>query len=149
MRHRGHAGASFQGPFVAFLRFVTSKSHPDSGVEAGIFTVAYSLHRAAGVRGEDRERLKEHLAWFEEHLRTPARFNRSGSKGFYRRKTRGVAWFRDTASACISRMHALKTILETYGYPVTLVREERVGYVIYEDDLQVVAEPFTDTRTGE
>ena len=70
------------------------------------------------------------------------------TKGFYRRKTRGIAWFRDTASECVSRMHDLKTILEAYGHSVTLVREERVGYVIYDDDLQVVAEPFTDTRTG-
>ncbi len=26
--------------------------------------------------------------------------------------------------------------------------EERIGHVVYEDDYQVVAEPFNDTRTG-
>jgi hypothetical protein len=29
-----------------------------------------------------------------------------------------------------------------------MLTETRVGYVVYEDDLQVVAEPFADTKTG-
>ncbi len=28
------------------------------------------------------------------------------------------------------------------------IPEARVGYIIYEDDYQVVAEPFADTQTG-
>jgi len=133
---------------VAYLRFVVSKQDPDSGVEAGVFGVAYKLSAAPNVRVEDCESLRDALAWFEKHLTTPDRFNRSGSKGYYRRHTRGIAWFRDSARECISRMHDLKRILEVYGHSVELVREERIGYVVYEDDLQVVAEPFSDTRTG-
>lgn len=29
-----------------------------------------------------------------------------------------------------------------------MLTETRIGYVVYEDDLQVVAEPFADTKTG-
>jgi hypothetical protein len=29
-----------------------------------------------------------------------------------------------------------------------MITETRVGFIIYEDDLQVVAEPFSDTHTG-
>jgi hypothetical protein len=29
-----------------------------------------------------------------------------------------------------------------------MLTETRVGYVVYEDAFQVVAEPFSDTRTG-
>jgi len=29
-----------------------------------------------------------------------------------------------------------------------MLSETRVGYVIHEDAFQVVAEPFSDTRTG-
>ena len=93
---------------MAFLRFVTSRSDADSGVEAGIFTVAYSLQDSAAVRADDRECLKGHLAWFERHLRKPDRFNRSGSKGYYRRKTRGIAWFRDSASGFTPRRWVLQ-----------------------------------------
>jgi hypothetical protein len=45
-------------------------------------------------------------------------------------------------------MHRMKDILEAHGHPVKMLREARVGYVIYEDDFQVVAEPFSDTHTG-
>ena len=88
------------------------------------------------------------MAWFEKTLKTPDRFNRTRSKGYYRRRTKGIAWFRDTASECVSRMHVLKRILESHGHVVTVVHETHVGYVVYEDEFQVVAEPFADTRTG-
>jgi hypothetical protein len=45
-------------------------------------------------------------------------------------------------------MHDLKRILEAYGHSVEVVREERIGYIVYEDDLQVVAEPFANPRAG-
>ena len=98
----------------------------------------------------DRSVLTEALAWFGEHLPTPARFNRTRSKGYYRRATRGIAWFRDTASVSehIAQMHRIMAILEAYGHPVMIIRESRVGYLVYEDEFQVIAEPFADTRTG-
>jgi len=133
---------------VAFLRFVLSTRDADSGVEAGPFSVAYRLRDAPEVRAADRESLRGVLAWFEKNLATPERFNRSASKGYYRRNTRGITWFRDSAAECIARMHELRAILETYGHAVELVKEDRVGYIVYEDDQQVVAEPFADTRTG-
>jgi hypothetical protein len=100
------------------------------------------------VEDEDRRLLTELLHWFGENLATPDRFHRSKSKGFYRRTTRGIAWFKDSASDCLSRMHRMRVILEKYGHPVTMLTEGRVGYVVYEDELQVVAEPFADTQTG-
>ena len=92
--------------------------------------------------------MTEVLGWFWENLDTPDRFNRSKSKGFYRRTTRGIAWFKDSATDCLSRMHRIRVILEKYGHPVTMLTETRVGYVVYEDEFQVVAEPFADTKTG-
>lgn len=133
---------------MAFLRFVVSEIHPDSGVNNGLFELAYTLRDADDVSEEDRQVLADHLAWFAKSLSTPERFNRSSSKGYYRRATRGIAWFRDTAVEHIARMHEMRRIVEANGHAVELIREERIGYVVYEDDVQVVAEPFSDTRTG-
>ncbi|HEX7075605.1 MAG TPA: hypothetical protein VF226_16320 [Hyphomicrobiaceae bacterium] len=88
------------------------------------------------------------LEWFEVHLTTPKRFNRSTSKGYYRRNTKGIAWFRDTAKEHISGMYKIKRIAEANGHSVDVIREERVGYVVYEDEFQVIAEPYADTRTA-
>jgi cytochrome c peroxidase len=131
-----------------FIRFVLARRHPDSGVEDGTFGLAYELKESPHVEAADRNQLAEALAWFEKNLETPTRFNRTKSKGFYRRKTRGIAWFKDTATEHLARMHEIKAVLENYGHSVVMLSEVRVGYVTYEDTVQVVAEPFSDTQTG-
>lgn len=136
------------GPTVRFIRFVVAQRHPDSGVQDGTFRVAYELRDSAKVDAADRGVLAEHLAWFEKNLETPTRFNRSKSKGFYRRNTRGIAWFKSAATEHVTRMRQVNAVLERYGYPVKMVMESRIGYVIHEDAFQVIAEPFSDTQTG-
>ena len=133
---------------MRFIRFVLARRHSDSGVETGAFGLAYELRDSPDVSSADRERLAETLIWFEKNLVTPTRFNRTKSKGFYRRNTRGIARFKDTATEHLGRMHHIKAVLERYGHSVQMVSESRVGYVIYEDRFQVVAEPFSDTQTG-
>jgi hypothetical protein len=125
---------------MAFLRFIVSKKHPDSGVPDGVFSTAIGLRDADGITKRDRDALTEQLVWFTKHLPIPKRFNLSSSKG--------IAWFRDDALEFIARMHEIKRILEANGHVVHVLREDRVGYVVYEDKAQVVAEPFADTRIG-
>jgi hypothetical protein len=81
------------------------------------------------------------LEWFRKNLDTPTRFNRSKSKGFYRRRTRGIAWFKDSA-------RQIKGVLEKYGHQIVVLSESRVGEVIHDDAFQVIAGPFSDTQTG-
>jgi hypothetical protein len=45
-------------------------------------------------------------------------------------------------------MHEVKRVLEASGYVVHVIQKERVGYIVYTDSAQVIAEPFADTRTG-
>jgi hypothetical protein len=133
---------------MRFIRFVVARRHPDSEVEDGTFTLAYELRDSPQVNAADRDLLAQNLAWFEKNLETPTRFNRTKSKGFYRRKTRGIAWFKDSATEHLTRMHQIKAVLEQYGYSVVMLSETRVGYVFHDDAFQVVAEPFSDTQTG-
>ena len=88
---------------------------------------------SSDVGQADRQTRRYTIAWFNEHLLEPSRFNRSKSKGHYRRKTRGISWFQHTATHCISRMYELKRIVESHGYAVTVIREDRPGFVVYED----------------
>jgi hypothetical protein len=130
---------------MPFLRFIVTGLHRESGVEDGLFGPAYRLRDDSALGEAERQTLAETLAWFEKNLKTPDRFNRTRSKGYYRRNTKGIAWFRDTARECLSRMHVLKRILESHGRAVTVVHETHVGYVVYEDEQQVVAEPFRES----
>jgi len=133
---------------MTFLRFVVSQKHSDSGVEGGLFGAAYTLCRSDDTTPMDRDALRELLAWFDENLTTPDRFNRTSSKGHYRRAPKGISWFRDTATEHLRRMRELTRLVEDNGHLVLTVEEQRIGYIVYEDDVQVVAEPFADTRTG-
>jgi hypothetical protein len=131
-----------------FVRFVVAERDPGTGLELGVFQVAYRLRDRPDLPESDRAVLRDTLAWFEKNLAEPARLNRTRSKGYERRQTRGIAWFRDTATEHIAHAQRLCAVLEVYGYHVAMLREERLGYVVYEDEHQVIAEPFADTRTG-
>jgi hypothetical protein len=132
---------------MAFLRFATAGRHPESGVADGVFRQAYRFRESTLVSQADRDRLSDLLGWFEAHLITPKRFNASKSKGYYRRRTKGISWLRDGAQEHVAKMYELKVLLESNGCPVTVIREDRIGYVVYEDEFQAVAEPFADTKT--
>ena len=82
-----------------------------------------------------------------KNLDVPDRFNKTTSKGWYRRETRGISWLRGSADECVKAFRALAEVVKRCGCEVSEVWENRVGYVIYEDEVQVVAEPFRDTRT--
>jgi len=133
---------------MRFIRFVLARRHEGSGVEDGAFGLAYELRDSGDVETADRELLAETLSWFEKNLETPTRFNRTKSKGFYRRTTRGIAWFKDTATEHLAHMHQIKAVLERYGHAVVMLSESRIGYVVHDDEFQVIAEPFSDTQTG-
>ena len=96
-----------------FIRFVISRPDPDSGVAQGVFAIAYQLRDSSDIGPADRETLLRNLKWFEDNLQTPSRFNRTKSKGFYRRQARGIAWFRDTATEHLARMHLIKCVTGT------------------------------------
>jgi hypothetical protein len=85
------------------VRFILTERHPDSGFEDGLFGAAYALRDDSAVSEEDRLTLNDCLGWFQKHVKVPDRFNRSTSKGHYRRATRRIAWFRDSAAECIAR----------------------------------------------
>ena len=131
-----------------FVRFVVAERDSGTGLELGVFQVAYGLRDRPDIPEIHRATLRDTLAWFGKNLPEPARFNRTRSKGYERRKTRGIAWFRDTATEHIAQVQQLSVVLEAHGYHVSMLHEERLGYVVYEDEHQVIAEPFADTRTG-
>jgi hypothetical protein len=127
-----------------FLRFALKRLNGDSGERDGFFSAAYEL---AGRPDAPvyLDHLEEHLAWFRRELATPPRFNRSTSKGASRRNARGLSWFKPTAKVHIARAYAMRLILEEHGFATELMKSHRPGYVVYDDDHQIVAEPFKTT----
>lgn len=133
---------------VEFVRFVVPTwIHRESQAPIGVIGAAYELLRQGTVSHELRSELEQCIEWFEENLAVPDRFNRTKSKGWYGRETRGISWLRTTAGEHLAAMAKLAACIATCGHATVEVRSERVGYVVYEDEIQVIAEPFRDTPT--
>lgn len=126
-----------------YLRFVIRRIHPVSHVWAGIFRAAYELREGDALTEYEREQLDELLWWFEAHLPSPTNFRRCG-RSVYRRD--GVCWFKQEARTHLQQIWAMVSLLESNGVWIHLLKAQRPGYVVYEDDWQIVAVPSLPKR---
>jgi len=55
-----------------------------------------------------------------------------------------VCWFKSAATEHIAKVREISCILEQNGVYVQVIKAQRPGYIVYEDEYQVVAEPFAD-----
>ncbi len=129
-----------------FLRFVVQKP-TFGGHREGVFPTAYALLRQAQISDHDLTVLCEAVEWIEQNIPKPTRFARSFSKGEWRRETGGLSWFKDSAHEAINHMRTIARILDAHDLAVSVISTKGPGYIVYEDDVQVVGEPFADTQT--
>ena len=94
------------------------------------------------MSASDIERLDELREWFVANLPIPTRFSLSPKP---HRKPQALSWFKDGATIYIDRMREYQRALEAYDVSVEMLRTKRPGYIVYQDDYQVVAYPFADT----
>ena len=118
-----------------YVHFVIGRKDENSHVEQGIFQAAAQAMEWQSVTGLDAEELNKLRGWFSENLEKPTSFGRD--------KLRlGICWFKTGATEHISRIWDMVRILERNGIYVKKIRTDKPGYVIYEDEWQLVAEPF-------
>ena len=117
-----------------YVRFVIGRKDDDSHVEQGIFRRVALALEWQDITGSDADELNALLAWFSHNLEKPISFGRD--------KVRlGICWFKTNSAAHISRIWEMVQILERNGIYVKKIRTDKPGYVIYEDEWQLVAEP--------
>jgi len=118
-----------------YIRFVIGRNDEDSNVEQGIFQATARALEGQNITGSDADELNELRAWFNDNLQKPTSFGRD--------KLRlGICWFKTGSTEHISRIWEMVQILERNGVYVKKIRTDKPGYVIYEDEWQLVAEPF-------
>ena len=109
----------------------------------GLFHVAGRLSRSGVLSKAAQAHLDGLRDWFEANLARPERFTRTRNASH--KGAHGIAWFKDTAVGHISRMRELASILDEHDIVVDVIETERPGYIVWEDEVQLVAEPFSDT----
>jgi hypothetical protein len=130
---------------VRFVRFVVHDIDDDSGYRQGFIQAAAQLDDLGHLSSDESVILRESLRWFRRHLPIPDRFTRTRNASH--KKKRALSWFKEGALAQITRARDVLEILRAHDLLVETLTTERPGYVVYEDEFQVVAEPFSDTPT--
>ena len=102
------------------------------------------LKRRDDLHPEDFKRYRALAEWFNENLDMPSKFSRSSKSSA---TPRALSWFKDSATVYIAKTRELAAIFDKYDIAVTMLKTHRPGYVVYESDNQVIAEPYADTET--
>jgi hypothetical protein len=118
-----------------YVRFVICRKDDQSRVEQGIFQAVALALEWGDITGPDADELNEVRMWFSENLERPTSFGRDALR-------RGICWFKTDAADHIARIWEMVQILERNGIYVKKIKTDRPGYVVYEDEWQLVAEPF-------
>ncbi len=124
-----------------FVRFVVDEVDVDSRQPLGVFQAIARLARHGVLSLQDARQEKEIGEWFDKNLVKPARFTTS-KPPYHNKQSKAISWWKDSAHSHISQVRLLVAILERHGVSVRMLTADRVGYVVYEDDPQIVAEPF-------
>ena len=103
------------------------------------YWLIYELNNSNQLSDEDNHRAKEILSWFDKNLPAPSRFSRSSKPNAH---CVAISWFKPTALECIQKMKDLAGILYIHDIPVRIITTNQPGYVVYEDECQIAAQPF-------
>jgi hypothetical protein len=128
-----------------FLRFVTSEVHEESHEALGVVQAAFRLRNNGALSEQEEAAFEEIREWFSRNLKRPARFT-SAKPPFYRKRQDGISWFKDSAQEHISKIREMAALLERHDVAVRMIKSTRPGYIVYEDDFQIVAAPFADSK---
>ena len=127
-----------------YLRFVVPDIDEDSECHLGVFHAVGKLRRRASLEPHELDELDELRYWFNVYLEAPTRWT-AAKPPYYRKKNHAICWFRDSAQTHLWQVWRYVAILKDHGIAVRMLKAARVGYVVYEDEYQVVAQPFADT----
>ena len=125
-----------------FVRFVIHALDADSGRRQGLFQALGPLQQDSRLSPAQRALLDDTYAWFRVNLEVPDRLARSSAHHAHKA---ALGWFKDGATDHIRRMRVLAQLLAEHGYAVEMLKTARPGYIVYEDEVQIAAEPFADT----
>jgi len=127
---------------VMFIRFVSGEIHECSHVSTGLFQTAFQLMDDPVLPDDEYDVLRDLINWFDKYLKGPSDYRLRTP----RRIERAICWFKPTAREHLSRAWEMAWVLERNGVLIRMIKAKRTGYILYEDEAQVFAEPFADTR---
>lgn len=129
---------------ATYIRFVTESIDKNSGKRRGIFQAMYALIDKNELRPHELAELRCLEKWFKDKLASPDRFARNRKSNA---APKAISWFKSSATEHLDRMHAICRILNEHDISTEMITSKRPGYIVFEDEHQIAAVPFAETRT--
>jgi hypothetical protein len=123
-----------------YIRVAVSARDESSDQPRGIFTELYALERSGKLEAYELQWFHDITWWFNKNLKTPDRLAWSSRPNAPKR---AISWLKLSAAEHVRRMRELATLLEHKDIAVDEIRTEKPGYILYEDEHQVAAMPFS------
>lgn len=123
---------------IHYIRFVIAEKDDDSNEQQGFFMAMEELRYSDTLYPWEADIDKVVFQWFNNNLDVPHVQSKDN-------KARAISWFKSTATEYIENMRQFSVILEAHDYVVEQLITSRPGKIIYEDEYQIVAVPFSDT----
>ena len=124
-----------------YLRFESYLQDRDYKYRLGIFQAAFSLRDNECVSDYAREAMREDIEWYKENLPSPDEYY-FRLRRFKSYEALGVCWFKYQATDMIRRAYIMKNRLEDWGYPILVLKSRKPGWIKYQDDYQIVVNPY-------
>lgn len=122
-----------------FVRYQAAEPN-HRGAKIGIFGLANGLAREGALTDEDYQWWARANAWFDAAYPDPSSIDPS----VYVRAVnpKAQAWFKTTAGHLLAGVPQYLALLERYGVSWEVARTSNPGIILYEDDVQVVVNPY-------
>ena len=127
-----------------FIRFASLRVNRDSGRELGIFHTAYALRESGRLDDDEIAQLNALLEVFNNELDVPGCYGDTSVR--WQRRYRAICWFKTQSREFISQMWTVAKFMKCHGVQMKLLRTTLPGRVLYEDEHQVAAVPFSRAR---
>lgn len=122
---------------MMYVRFVAGDCYDDAYWATGVLCNARAMKDDGRLDPWADERVQEIFDWFNTNLPCP---NWTMMKASGKWTQDAVSWFKDSSVECIAYARELMEILRVQGHPGRMIRTEKPGEIVYEDEFQIVAE---------
>ena len=126
---------------ATFVRFAVATRDDTSDQQQGIFTALYALEHAGALLPHEQQWFADIARWFNTNLARPRRLAWSSRPNAPKR---AISWLKLSATEHVTRMRELVALLEHKDVAVEEFRTDKPGSIVYEDEHQVSAVPFTN-----
>lgn len=123
-----------------YIRFVVDEIDEDSCQRKGIFQAISGMKKQDDFYDYELDYIAEIMGWFDENLESPLDYlNKQKSQ----KSDAYISWFIESASEHIAKVREFVFLVESKGVVVSQIRTVNPGKIVYSDEFQIFAKPFT------